>query len=208
MGAAPIFSLAGMIGCKLAQPDAAGLADWYAERLENRIPAEHLDLTLPDTELPRDVDEAAARFLFAYMGDCDLRLRWRAAHAVRRLARTGDQATLTALVAEYCRREEQVFRARDFEFYWLAARLWFVLAWDRVAGETPEAAARIGSMLLAIALDDSFPHLLIRSFARDACEKLAAAGHLSLTAEEISRLASVNETPYRECPQIQASGRP
>ena len=200
MSAEPIFSLAGMIGCKLARPDAAGLVDWYAERLEKRIPSEYRDQTAPDSELPRDVDEAAARFLFAYLGDCDLRLRWRAAHAVRRLARTGDDATLTALVAEYCRREERVFRARDFEFYWLAARLWFVLAWDRVAGETPESAAPIGSTLLAIALDDSFPHLLVRSFARDACEKLAAAGHLPLDAEESCRLASVNETSVPRVP--------
>ena len=194
MGAELIFGLAGMTGSKLAQPDAASLVDWYAERLENRIPVEYRDQTAPDSELPQDVDEAAARFLFAYLGDCDLRLRWRAAHAVRRLARTGDEATLTALVAQYRRREEQVFRARDFEFYWLAARLWFVLAWDRVAGERPEAAARFGSTLLDIALDDSFPHLLVRSFARDACEKLAAAGHLPLTTEKNARLACVTET--------------
>ena len=37
MEAELIFSLAGMIGCKLAQPDAAGLVNWYAERLERRI---------------------------------------------------------------------------------------------------------------------------------------------------------------------------
>ena len=200
MEAELILGLAGVTGCKLAQPEAAGLVDWYAHRLENRITAEYRDQTAPDSELPRDVDEAAARFLFAYMGDCDLRLRWRAAHAVRRLARTGDERTLMALVAEYRRREERVFRGHEFGFYWLAARLWFVLAWDRVAGERPEFAARIGSTLLDIALDDSFPHLLVRSFARDACEKLAAGGHLSLTTEESCRLACVNETPVLRVP--------
>ena len=200
MEAELIFGLAGMIGCKLAQPDAANLVDWYAERLNKRISAEYRDQTALESELPRDVDEAAARFLFAYMGDCDVRLRWRAAHAVRRLARIGGEATLMMLVAEYRRREERVFRARDFEFYWLAARLWFVLAWDRVVGERPESGARAGSMLLDIALDDSFPHVLVRSFARDACEKLAVAGHLSLTTEENSRLASVNETPVPRVP--------
>ena len=107
---------------------------------------------------------------------------------------------MTALVAEYRRREERVFRARDFDFYWLAARLWFVVAWDRVAGERPESAAVIGSTLFNIALDDTFPHLLVRSFARDACEKLAAAGHLSLTTEESCRLASVNESPLPRIP--------
>ena len=200
MEAEPIFSLAGMIGCKLAQSDAANLVDWYAERLENRVSIEYRDQTAPDSALPRRMNEAVARFLFAYMGDCDLRLRWRAAHAVRRLARTGDGATLVALVAEYDRRQEPVFRRRDFEFYWLAARLWFVVAWDRVAAERPEFASRIGPTLLRIALDDSFPHLLVRSFARDACEKLAVAGHLSLTTEESSRLACVNEPPEPRVP--------
>ena len=93
-----------------------------------------------------------------------------------------------------------MFRGRGFEFYWLAARLWFVLAWDRVAGERPELAARTGPTLLDIALDDSFPHLLVRSFARDACEKLVATGHLSLTSEESARLACVNETPVPRVP--------
>ena len=192
-----IFRLAGMIGSKLALPDAASLVNWYAERLEERISPEYRDQTEPNSSLPREVDEAIARFLFAYMGDCDLRLRWRAAHAVRRLARTGDESTLAALVAEYDRREERVFRGRDLEFYWLAARLWFVLAWDRVASERPELASGVGATLLDIALNDSFPHLLIRSFARDACEKLVAARHLSLTSEETSRLACVNESTLR-----------
>ena len=110
MGAELIFSLAELIGSKLTQADAVNLVDWYAERLESRIGTEHRDQTAPDSALPRDVDQAVARFLFAYMGDCDHRQRWRAAHAVRRLARTGDEATLAALAAEYRRREEPVFR--------------------------------------------------------------------------------------------------
>ena len=199
-GSELIFRLAAMIGRKLAQSDAASLVDWYAERLEKRISPEHRDQKTPDSELPRGTDEAVARCLFAYMGDCDLRQRWRAAHAARRLARTGDEATLVALIAEYRRREEPVFRGRNLDFYWLAARLWYVLAWDRIAGERPGLAARAGPMLLEIALDDSFPHLLVRSFARDACEKLVAAGHLSLASEESSRLARVNESSVPRAP--------
>ena len=200
MGAELIFNLAGMIGCKLTQSDAARLADWYAERLENRISAVYRDQTAPDSAIPPELDEAVARVLFAYMGDYDLRLRWRAAHAVRRLARTGDEGTLAALVAEYSRREERVFRGHDF--YWLAARLWFVLAWDRVAGERPELAGHAGPTLLRIALDDTFPHLLVRSFARDACAKLVVAGRLVLTSEDSTRLAHVNESPVPRVPAV------
>ena len=200
MGADLIFSLAAMIGCKLTQSDAARLTEWYTERLANRISIEYQDQAAPDSAIPPDVDEAVARVLFAYMGDCDLRLRWRAAHAVRRLARTEDKDTLAALVAEYSRREERVFRGHDF--YWLAARLWFVLAWDRVAGERSELAGQAGPTLLRIALDDTFPHLLVRSFARDACAKLVAAGRLVLTTEDTMRLAHVNESPVPRVPAV------
>ena len=200
LGADRIFKIVGIVASSLAPSDAAELADWYAGRLADRIPADDRDQQAPLSELPQQVDEAVARFLFAYMGDCDVRLRWRAAHAVRRLARTEEQATLMALVAEYYRREEPVFRGRDFAFYWLAARLWFVLAWDRVVGESPNLAACATRTLVQIALDESFPHLLVRSFAQDACLKLVKSGHLTLTATDQSRLMCVNETPLPRIP--------
>ena len=209
MEAELIFGLAGMTGCKLAQPDAASLIDWYAERLEKRISAEYRDQTAPNSELPRDVEEAAARFLFAYMGDCDLRLRWRAAHAVRRLARTGDEATLMALVAEYRRREERVFRARNFEFYWLAARLWFVLAWDRVAGERPESGAGAG-VYAALHRARRFLSPLAGSFFRSRCVR-ETGGSRAPVADYRGKLAlglRQRNACTTECPQIQASGRP
>lgn len=207
LGSELIFALVGLLGRELTSPDAAGLADWYAQRLGNRIPSEGRDQTAEDSALPRDIDEAVARFVFAYMGDYDLRMRWKAAHAVRRLARAEDAATLASLAEQYGRREEVVFRGRGLAFYWLAARLWFVLAWDRVAGEKPEMAAHAGPALLQIALDESFPHLLVRSFARDACEKLEMAGCLSLTRQEKLDLGGVNETRLLRSPAAKSTQR-
>lgn len=197
-----VFKIAGTIGCMLDPSDAAGLVDWYVRRLTERIPAEHQDQMAPPRAIPREIDETVARFLFAYMGDCDLRLRWRSAHAVRRLARTGEEATLKALIGEYDRREETVFRGQNFAFYWLAARLWFVLTWDRIAVEIPNQAKNAACILRRIALDGSFPHLLVRSFARDACEKLIEAGQISLTDAEYDLLKSVNETPLPREPEV------
>lgn len=203
-----VFRIAGTIGCMLDPSDAAGLVDWYVGRLAERIPAENRDQTAPPCAIPREIDETVARFLFAYMGDCDLRLRWRSAHAVRRLARTGEEATLKALIGEYDRCEETVFRGRNFAFYWLAARLWFVITWDRIVVETPDQAKNAACILRRIALDDSFPHLLVRSFARDACEKLIEAGQTSLTDAECDLLKSVNETPLPRKPEVRKTGIP
>ena len=133
------------------------------------------------------------------MGDCDLRLRWCAAHAVRSLARTGETKTLRKLADEYHRREDSAYRGES-AFYWLAARLWFAITWDRIASEAPAVASQFSRTILGIALDDTFPHLLVRSFSRDACEKLVAAGQLSLRTDTTARLNVVNESPLPRQP--------
>ena len=194
LGAASIFSVVGVAARNLPETDTAELVEWYAKRLADRIPTEHRDHVALGSR-PLCVDEAVARFLFACLGDCDLRIRWRAAHAVRRLARTGDLTTLHALVREYDRQEEPDFRARACTFYWSAARLWFVIALDGMANDCPEVANTVaGKRLLEIALDGSFPHMLVRSFARDVCEKLAKLELLTLQDKDMQRLAGVNES--------------
>ncbi|WP_371881677.1 hypothetical protein [Caballeronia sp. S22] len=195
-----IFELAGLVGSEMHPSGAANLAHWYTDRLARRIPIEYRDQAASISVLPANADEAVARFLFAYMGDYDVRLRWRAAHAVRRLARAGETSTLKAFGGQYPRQDEQAFRSPELAFYWLAARLWCVIAWDRITTECPAVASEVGPALLQIALDETFPHVLVRSFARDACEKLEASGHLSMSFEERSRLRGVNETPLTRSP--------
>lgn len=196
-----IFALLGTVTDALAPASAAMLLDWYATRLEARIPTSDRDLKAPDADLPGTTNEAAARVIFAFLGDFDVRMRWRAAHAIRRLARLHDRATLEAIVARYDRKADGVFRDPELPFYWLAARLWHSIAWDRVSGEVPEAAAGVAGKLLQIATDEEFPHVLVRDFARDACEKLIAAGVFSPSPEDLARLSTVNISALPKLPQ-------
>ncbi len=195
LGSERILRLAAIVGRTLSADDAAGLVDWYVGRIVDRLPAEHRDDDAY-SDTPKSVDEAIARFLFAYMGDCDLRNRWRAAHGARRLARLGDEATLRALVETYGRQEDRGFRVGGVPFYWLGANLWFALAWDRIAFERPEIARVAGQTLFSVAVDEGFPHLILRSLAQDACSKLVSSGELSLTSAERDRLNVVNESPF------------
>lgn len=201
-----IFRLVSIIAARLDPAEVGALVDWYAARLARRVPdGDRESRTV--REIPVQPDEAIARFLFAYLGDPNVPLRWRAAHAVRRLARLHEVPTLKALVAQYGRRDEPAFREQAAgPFYWLAARLWFAVAWDRVAAETPKIAQIGADQLLEIARDESFPHLLLRSFAKDACEKLVEAGCLELSHEELSRLSRVDQSGLRTEPA--AEGRP
>lgn len=202
-----LLALVGLVSRSLSASDAAGLVDWYSIRLWRRIPTEYRRSPEALGETPVCVDEAVARFLFTYMGDCDVRLRWRAAHAARRLARLGEESTLRVLVDLYDRRSELALRDRESSFYWLAARLWFVVTWDRIAGEKAAVGRTAAAKLLQIALDESFPHMLVRSFARDACEKLVAAGYLTLSSAQRSALESVNKSPLPLAPAAESVSR-
>lgn len=202
LGGEQVFALAGLIAGRLDAVAAADLGSWYAARLAGRIALEDRDQIWDPTQLPDTVPAAVARLLYACLGDYDVRVRWRAVHAIRRLARLSVTDVLQALVGEYARREETVFRSPKLDFYWIAARLYFAVAWDRIAGEMSQIAQIAGPTLLAIAHDASFPHVLLRSFARDACLKLVAAGQLSLTRPELDQLKQVARSALPAEPEV------
>lgn len=192
--AASTFALTGIISEHLKANQVAELCDWYITRLSSRIRVADRE-NVPEATLPLTLDEAVGRFFYAFLGDVDVRIRWRCAHSLRRLARIGDQSTLDAVVAQYSCQEEPAFRERGVPFYWVAARLWLIIAIDRIALESPDAAAKHGAWLLQVALDEAFPHLLVREFARDGCLKLIEARCLSINDGAIEALAKVNQSP-------------
>jgi hypothetical protein len=196
LDAPSVYALVGLIGRYCEPSEAAQLVERYAARLVQRIPTEERD-RWDLADIPTEAAEAVARLLYAFVGDLDVRVRWQAAHALRRLARLGDIGTLDKVVALYGRTSERSYRAPNAPFYWLAARLWLVMALDRIADETPLEARRHGLRLLEIASDDSFPHVLLRSFAKSAVRKLVECGALALGATERGALKRANTSPMR-----------
>ena len=192
LNAGAIFALAGVIGSNLVPEDTADLCKWYLDRLLKRIPETDQEL-IAKKDFPDTAPGAVGRFLYAYMSDVDLRQRWRAAHALRRLTRLGEEAASAETVAQYDRVEERAFRAGNAPFYWLAARLWLVIALDRISEEAPQAVIPYGETLLGICFCDDFPHLLVRDYAADACRKLIDNGHLQPNIGQVAALEQVNK---------------
>ncbi len=194
LGPDALLGLVGLVAATLPPPEVADLLQWYVTRLAARVSDEHLERLGPPDAVPTAATAAVGRFLMAQMGSPDSRARWRAAHALRRLGRTGDLGAVEVFAAEFGRLEDPVFSAPTPAYYPLAACLWATIALDRIATERPGAAAVAGPRLLAVALDESFPHLLLRAFARDACFKLADAGLLTPSPEEDAQLAEVGKS--------------
>ncbi|WP_454741346.1 hypothetical protein [Cupriavidus necator] len=145
-----------------------------------------------DSGVEADTVGAVGRFLYALLGDVDLRVRWQAAHALRTVARLGRQDILDATFAQWNRLSEPDFRDSAAPFYWLSSRLWLLITAARIAGEMPEMLASHGKLLYSIAVDEDFPHLLSCHFAKVATLALVDAGELRLTADEDVRVRGVN----------------
>ncbi|HZE73013.1 MAG TPA: hypothetical protein VE135_26175 [Pyrinomonadaceae bacterium] len=191
-----IYALVGLAGEYCKANEAMEVMQRYSQRLLGRIAVADRD-SWDLLDLPSLPDDALARFLFALLGDADVRIRWRAGYAIRGLARLGDSAVLEKLIRLFAdRRVDDVFRRPDAPFYWLAARLWLVITFDRIATEIPTSVKKYSVWLLDIATDEELPHFLIRSFAKSALLKLVGGGHVQLDGQQSQSLQLVNSSTY------------
>lgn len=196
LDAPTVFALVGLMGNYCDPDDAARVCELYSERLVNRIPVADRD-EWDLTDIPKESKEGAARLLYAFMGDVDLRVRWRAAHSARCLARLGAISVIDELVSLYPKISERSYRRPDAPFYWLAARLWLVIALDRIALESHAAVRRHANKLLEIATDEVFPHVVLRAFAKSAVLKLVENEEVKLDSEQQAALEHANTSPVR-----------
>ena len=186
-----LFAIAEEIARALDAEEAGALLLWYAQRLRRRLPAEDQPLC-SSAEIPNDKTEAIARFLFAIMSDIDTRVRWKAAHALRRLAKLGCFDIVKATVSQSRRVKDDAFRDPTGPFYFLAAKLWLTISLYRISTETPEALSFCKAEIFDLATSSELPHVGIREYAKRALLQLASASEISLTSYENKQIDRVN----------------
>lgn len=182
-----------------SEQQIADVTNRYVQRLTTR-------LKLPTNKIEPEslVESALACQLYSFLGDIDTRVRWRAAHSIRVSARMGDFKTIVALTALYERKSMPSYREDSAPFYWLSARLWLIVTFDRIASEAPEAIAPVARWLLSIATDQDFPHVLMRHFAKSCLMKLLSNGLIDFDEQEIAALEAINTS---ELATIKSKGR-
>ena len=182
-----LYSVIGLLTDYCSEKQVADVTTRYIQRLTTRL---KLPKNTVDSEC--SVELALACQLYSFLGDVDTRVRWRAAHAIRASARMGDFQTIVALTTLYDRKAMLGYRKDDVPFYWLSARLWLVVTFDRISSEVPEAIAPIARWLLDVASDQDFPHVLIRYFAKSCLTKLLSDGAIEFNEQEISSVYAIN----------------
>ncbi len=186
LSASNLFALVSLLAARVA----AGQRNLLLETLIARIDARAERpprLRLPGHAAPSDPNAAVAQFLFAALGDCDRRVRWRAAHGARLLLEAQDPAT-EALVACLADGIDPAFDTGDF--YSCAAQEQLMVTLWRVAEGSPEAVARFAPQMLAHLRGAS--HLIVREAGRNALLALAQAKAIALSSADAEFLTALN----------------
>lgn len=191
LGSRALFGIADLSCARVEPSDLGRLLSWYSHRLLARVPPADRQ-TLPLQDVPPKSDEAMGRLIFALMSDIDTRIRWRAAHCFRRMARLQCQDVVSSTIGQMDRLRDPAFRKPAAPFYFLAAKMWLALAMYRVSAETPIALAPFKDRILNLAVSKILPHVGIREYAKRTIRELASVGAVTLTMTEKRALDGVN----------------
>jgi hypothetical protein len=143
-----------------------------------------------------DQTEIVAGLVWLTLGSPRAADRWRAAHAIRCLARFGAWRAVDSLVTKLPTTNSFPYQAQELGFYFFNARLWLLIALARTAVDHPSSVAAYTPALRKIALDPNEPHVLIRHFASEALLACAQSQHSGLSSEDVKFAREVNVSKF------------
>jgi len=120
----------------------------------------------PALDAGSDPTAIVAGLVWFCLGSPQAAERWRAAHAVRALARFGRWQVIDALFELFDATDAGAFQDPRLPFFVMHSRQWFLLAVARIAIDFPAEIARHAKRLQAVAFDEAFPHVALRETAR------------------------------------------
>ncbi|WP_147164802.1 hypothetical protein [Pararhodospirillum oryzae] len=185
-----LYALTGLVAARAPARDRTTLFDSLLQRVEGRTthpPKTRVTGLVP----PEDNAECVARTIFAAMGDIDRRMRWRASHAARLLARSGDRAW-DLLLTRFSAPDEPLFA--DQPFYRYGALEQLMVTVQRVALENPQAV--VGHVDLILDTLRHEVHVVVREVGRSLLLGLADTGYLQLADPTRTFLLKLNRTPF------------
>jgi hypothetical protein len=169
LSAQQLHTVAATIGTRIDPHEAADVLAWSLKRL-NPGPPEPQPARPPET-----TSETIAGLLWSIFGHPAKELRWRAAHGARHLLDRPNPQLLNALIACLNATSAGAFRSTELDFYWMSARSWLLLTFERVADIHPDCLAPHVERLAAVATDQRFPHAQVRELARRTALRVLAA---------------------------------
>lgn len=185
-----------------SQACAAGLERFLAQSAD-LLPNEvgdgpwHAHFLTPD-----HAAEVVAGLIWARLGHPNAALRWRAAHAIRRLAAVGRFDVISCIVDRFERMDALPFVDAKLPFYPLHARLWLLMALARIGRDAPHELLSYRTVLEKVAFSTEFPHVVMRAVAVDALRATLPAISTELDRDQLARrLDAANQSPFPHDPK-------
>ena len=196
------LALAARLAADVSDQTIADSLERFLARSAEKLPTEVGDGPWTDRlSTPNDEAELIAGLVWARLGHPVAAMRWRAAHAVRRLAHVGRFDVIHLLIGRFGSNVGLPFCDAKLPFYMMHAQLWLLIALARVSRDDPERLIQHRSFFYRIALSSDFPHVVMRSFAMKALQEIARIIDPSEGAALLGALSTVNVSPYPHAPR-------
>ena len=166
LDAGAMFGFAQRAANLVESPQVVGLTDYALTRFEAHIPADFGDGEWDEwLEVPPDVQESIAGFIWSALGSPHADTRWRACHVIRKLADFQCTPLLKAIVQKLYGSGVGAYGHKQFPFYLLHAKQYLLIALSRVSVD--HAALLVPYSRVFISHAQGQEHLLIQKFAAD-----------------------------------------
>jgi hypothetical protein len=165
--------------------------------------------------LPQGGAEITAALLYRYLGDIDARLRWRAAHALRRAVRLDANRVIGNVLSAALLEKQPAYTFGACPFHEISADLQLAIAIARLAFEVPAIIAEYEVPLLEL-WKKRAPHLLIGHYLSRALTQARASGQpiqanladlTAMTGESASRAPGIKGSKRNKLDRFKEVGK-
>ncbi|MBB5371322.1 MULTISPECIES: hypothetical protein [unclassified Janthinobacterium] len=150
--------------------------------------------------VPPDEATFVAGFVWTRLGHPVAAMRWRAAHAVRRLMTAGRSDVIDRLIDRFGATSNLPFGDAKLPFYVMHAQLWLLMALARIAKDAATVFIPHRAFFEQIVCSTKFPHVVMRAFAIDILRALAPALRPEEREAMLAKLGSANRSPFPSAP--------
>jgi hypothetical protein len=194
--ATTLFGFSNAAADYISPEEAYDVLNFGLMRFENDIDNDFADGVWADWLIPTDsITEAFTGFIWSALGSPRSAIRWRAAHCVRRLAESGCENEIDAVIDWMRRDHDKAFGSKKYPFYNLHARQYLLIAIARAAIDTPQIILKHHDVFSDFAIK-SIPHALIQKIAADISLLIEGAFPETYSSKIILQLRQVGVSPF------------
>ncbi|OCW92678.1 hypothetical protein A9168_14980 [Macellibacteroides sp. HH-ZS] len=144
-------------------------------------------------------DEAIANVFRYALGHPDRQMRWKAAHALRRLVNYSPKQNILQFLVKNQNKETCIpFQNKDYTFFWMSSKLHLWMTINRIAYENPQKLQAIVQETINEAINPSQSHLLIQLFVKRTCSIFCITGMVANSDDVLDKIEKPFSNDVRE----------